>query len=113
MILLDGDYDVFGDGSVRLFWVGGHTPGSQVALVRLPKTGYFLLSCDSVHTLDNWQHRRIPRLGAANDVNDWAQSVPIAYQRISNLLDLYKAELWIHHEIKQYQKMKYAPAYYE
>jgi N-acyl homoserine lactone hydrolase len=46
--LLDGDYDVFGDGSVLLFFVGGHTPGSQVCLVHLKDTGYVLLSGDVV-----------------------------------------------------------------
>ena len=33
--LLDGDYDVFGDGSVILFYVGGHTLG-QSGLPRPP-----------------------------------------------------------------------------
>ena len=34
-----GDLDVFGDGSVVLKRWPGHTPGSQMAIVRLPKTG--------------------------------------------------------------------------
>ena len=36
---LTGDLDVFGDGSVVLKSWPGHTPGSQMAIVRLPKTG--------------------------------------------------------------------------
>ena len=48
--LLDGDYDVFGDGSVILFFVGGHTPGSQVCLVHLKNTGFVLLSGDALFT---------------------------------------------------------------
>ena len=35
---LDGDYDIFGDGSVMIISTPGHTPGHQSLLVRLPKT---------------------------------------------------------------------------
>ena len=40
---LEGDHDVFGDGSVMLIATPGHTPGHQSLLVRLPKTGALLL----------------------------------------------------------------------
>src|SRR6476469_1367712 len=36
---LNGDYDVFGDGSVMILASPGHTPGHQSLLVRLPKRG--------------------------------------------------------------------------
>ncbi len=36
---LEGDKDVFGDGSVMLISTPGHTPGHQSLLVKLPKTG--------------------------------------------------------------------------
>lgn len=111
--LLDGDYDVFGDGSVVLFYVGGHTQGSQVALVRLPKGGHVLLTGDAVHLQSNWDDRRIPRLGAANDENEWAERVWLAFNRIEHLVGFYKAQLWIHHDVDQYKKKKYAPEYYE
>jgi glyoxylase-like metal-dependent hydrolase (beta-lactamase superfamily II) len=48
-MILDGDYDVFGDGSVTLMAAPGHTPGHQVLVVRLPKTGPVILSGDMVH----------------------------------------------------------------
>jgi glyoxylase-like metal-dependent hydrolase (beta-lactamase superfamily II) len=41
---LEGDYDVFGDGSVTLISTPGHTPGHQSLLVKLPKTGALVLS---------------------------------------------------------------------
>ena len=34
--LLDGDRDVFGDGSVTVMATPGHPPGHQALLVRLP-----------------------------------------------------------------------------
>jgi len=51
---LEGDHDVFGDGSVTIISTPGHTPGHQSLLVKLPKTGAVLLSGDAVHFKDNW-----------------------------------------------------------
>ena len=46
---LEGDHDVFGDGSVTILSTPGHTPGHQSLLVKLPKTGAIVLSGDAVH----------------------------------------------------------------
>jgi N-acyl homoserine lactone hydrolase len=48
-IVIDGDYDVFGDGTVTLISTPGHTPGHECLLVKLPKTGSVLLSGDLYH----------------------------------------------------------------
>jgi N-acyl homoserine lactone hydrolase len=111
--LLDGDYDVFGDGSVLLFFVGGHTLGSQVCLVRLKNTGYVLLSGDAVHFRSNLDTRRIPRIEGANEENRWLWSVPLAFERVAALMSYYKAQLWVHHDIEDYKGKKFAPQYYE
>jgi N-acyl homoserine lactone hydrolase len=111
--LLDGDYDVFGDGSVVLYYIGGHTQGTQVAMVRLPKTGYVMLSGDAVHLQANWDTRRIPRLGGANDENQWAERVLLGYQRMADLLSFYKGQLWIHHDMNHYKNKKFAPEFYD
>lgn len=50
---LEGDFDVFGDGTVVVKRATGHTPGHQALFVRLPKTGDVLLSGDLVHFADN------------------------------------------------------------
>lgn len=60
--LIDGDADVFGDGSVRLLLMPGHTPGHQVLQVRLPHAGVVLLSGDLYHTRENRRFRRVPRV---------------------------------------------------
>src|SRR5207244_8758170 len=57
---LEGDKDVFGDGSVTLLSTPGHTPGHQSLLVKLPKTGALVLSGDAVHFQANWDNRRVP-----------------------------------------------------
>lgn len=111
--LLDGDYDVFGDGSVILFFVGGHTLGSQVCLVHLKNTGFVLLSGDAVHLRSNLDTLRIPRIETANDENRWLWSVPLAFLRVETLVNYYHAQLWIHHDIEDYKDRKFAPQYYD
>jgi len=59
---LEGDYDVFGDGSVTILSTPGHTPGHQSLLVKLPKTGAIVLSGDAVHFKSNWDNRRVPSI---------------------------------------------------
>ena len=111
--LLGGDYDVFGDGSVILFFTAGHTLGHQVCLVRLKNTGYVLLSGDAVHFRSNFDTRRIPRIEGANDENQWLWSVPLAFERVAALISYYKAQLWVHHDIEDYKGRKFAPQYYD
>jgi N-acyl homoserine lactone hydrolase len=111
--LLDGDYDVFGDGSVTLFFTGGHTLGHQVCLVRLRNTGYVLLSGDSVHLRSNLDTRRIPRVQGANDENGWLWAVPAAFDRDAALMSYYHAQIWVHHDMDDYKGRKFAPLYYE
>jgi glyoxylase-like metal-dependent hydrolase (beta-lactamase superfamily II) len=60
IIKLNGDYDVFGDGSVTILATPGRTPGHQSLLVHLPKTGAIVLSGDVVHFEDNFIDRRVP-----------------------------------------------------
>jgi glyoxylase-like metal-dependent hydrolase (beta-lactamase superfamily II) len=57
---IDGDRDIFGDGSVVILSMPGHTPGSQALLVRLPKSGPVLLSGDVVHLEAQWQLGAVP-----------------------------------------------------
>jgi len=70
---LNGDYDVFGDGSVVIKATPGHTPGHQSLLVRLPKRGLVLLTGDLVHLAYSWENNVVPaststrpRAGAAS-----------------------------------------------
>ena len=58
--LLEGDRDVFGDGSLTILSTPGHTPGHQSLLVKLPKTGEIILTGDAVHFKSNWDNRGVP-----------------------------------------------------
>src|SRR3989475_1923453 len=104
---LAGDRDVFGDGSVVVLSTPGHTPGHQSLLVVLPKTGALVLSGDAVHFRDNWEHRRVPSMNTSPD------QTLTSLQRIADVLEPRKAQLWINHDKPQSAALRYAPAYYE
>jgi N-acyl homoserine lactone hydrolase len=56
----DGDYDVFGDGSVTMVQTPGHTPGHMVLLVKTKGSGNFLLAGDMWHLAQAREKRTIP-----------------------------------------------------
>ena len=60
--MLDGDTDLFGDGSVTLVSTPGHTPGSQSLLVHLKNSGFIILSGDVVHLEENFEKDTVPSL---------------------------------------------------
>ena len=57
---INGDYDVFGDGSVVMKFMPGHTPGHQVLYLDLVEHGSLLLSGDMYHFYENREFRRVP-----------------------------------------------------
>jgi N-acyl homoserine lactone hydrolase len=107
VIKVDGDRDLFGDGSVVLISTPGHSPGHQCLLLKLPKTGAVLLSGDAVHTRANWDSHRVPERNF-----NVAQSLA-SLDRMAAVLKESKAQLWIGHEVKEVATHKYAPGYYE
>ena len=107
VLKLNGDHDVFGDGSVVILATPGHTPGHQSLLVRLPKRGAVVLSGDMVHFQENWTNRRVP---ARNF--DREESVR-TMERIAALLSDKNAQLWINHDKAQSDAIPHAPDYVE
>jgi len=104
---VEGDLDLFGDGSVTLLSTPGHTPGHQSLLVRLPRTGSIVLSGDMTHFRDNWEQRRVP------SVNNNAEQTQASMQRVAQMLADKHAELWINHDDPQSLSQKHSPAFYD
>lgn len=55
-----GDKDVFGDGTVRMIDLPGHTPGHHALLVTLPGKGPVLLTGDVTHFQENYESDGVP-----------------------------------------------------
>ena len=105
--LIDGDADVFGDGSVTLVSTPGHTPGSQSLLVHLKNSGFIILSGDVVHSQENFEKNRVPSLNTNK-----AESIA-SMEKIRQMIAMYKARLFINHDKKQTDKLKLLPAFYD
>ena len=105
--LLEGDTDVFGDGSVTLISTPGHTPGSQSLLAHLKNSGFIILSGDVVHLEENFEKNTVPSLNT-----DKAASIA-SMDKIRRMIATYKAKLFINHDKAQADTLKLLPAFYD
>jgi N-acyl homoserine lactone hydrolase len=105
--LIDGDTDVYGDGSVTLVSTPGHTPGHQSLLVHLKNSGFIVLSGDVVHSEENFEKNIVPSLNT-----DKAQSIA-SMEKIRQMIATYNAKLFINHDKKQTDTLKLLPAFYD
>ena len=108
-IILDGDYDVFGDGSVVIISTPGHTPGHQSLLVNLNKTGPVLLSGDLYHYP---AERELKDFTPFANLGDPAQEAA-SKAKVEALLKEKHAKLWIQHDLIADAKLRKSPAFYE
>lgn len=104
---LEGDHDVFGDGSVVIKRMVGHTPGHQSLFLKLKKTGNVVLSGDLAHFTKNWENRRVPGFNFNKE-----QSLK-SMEDMAAFLKANKAVLWIQHDLEQNQALRHAPKYYD
>jgi glyoxylase-like metal-dependent hydrolase (beta-lactamase superfamily II) len=106
--LLDNEnFDVFGDGAVQVLATPGHTPGHQVVLVRLPKTGPVLLAGDLYHYPEERTTGRIPTF----EFN--AEQSKASRAQVEALVKQMGAQLWIEHDIATHAALAKPPAYVE
>jgi glyoxylase-like metal-dependent hydrolase (beta-lactamase superfamily II) len=107
VIIKADDYDVFGDGSVVIKSAPGHTPGHQVLLVKLAKTGPVLLSGDLYHYPEERTLDRVPTF----------DTDPTQTRRTRAAIDAFlkksRARLWIQHDFTANAALKKAPAFYD
>ena len=95
---LDGDYDLFGDGSVIIISTPGHTLGHQSVKVRMAETGTAILTQDAVWVKENLEGHPA---GLNYSILDYTNSV----NRIKMIRDIENAQIWMGHSMEQYEAM--------
>ena len=98
---------MFGDGAVTIKAAPGHTPGHQVLVVRLPKTGPVMLSGDMVHLVYSWNQRVVPSFNF--DVAQSGRTIDAMkeYARLTG------TQLRVNHDGEQHASIPKAPAFVE
>ena len=107
VLLQQDEHDVFGDGSVVVKASPGHTPGHQVLLVRLAKTGPVLLSGDLYHYPEERTLGRMP------PAEEQAGQTPASRRAIEAFLKSTAARLWIQHDLTAHRRLRLSPAFYD
>jgi glyoxylase-like metal-dependent hydrolase (beta-lactamase superfamily II) len=94
---LEGDYDLFGDGSVLILSTPGHTLGHQSMKVKLASGQTLILAADAIWMKENLEG--YPDL-VNYSVKDYTNSV----NRLKFMRDLEGAEIFMAHDQDQYKE---------
>jgi N-acyl homoserine lactone hydrolase len=105
-MLLSGDHDVFGDGTVVVLATPGHTEGHCSLLVRLKNTGPVVLSGDLYHYAEERDLKRMP------DEEKTTGTVE-SRQKVEELLRRTGAQLWIGHSMEFFRTVRKSPSWYD
>jgi glyoxylase-like metal-dependent hydrolase (beta-lactamase superfamily II) len=105
-VVLSGDHDVFGDGTVVVIATPGHTEGHCSLLVRLRNTGPVLLSGDLYHYPEERTRKRMPD-------EEKTSGTVASRQKVEELLRRTGAQLWIGHSMEFFRTVRKSPAWYD
>jgi N-acyl homoserine lactone hydrolase len=109
MLQLEGDRDLFGDGTIVVKrWVA-HTPGSQMMTVRLKNTGLVILTGDNVYFRENVEKSLPPNIVLAYNPSGFLT----AYEWIRQTMATEKADFFTAHDPDAFKAMKKAPEFYD
>ena len=109
-VILDKDeYDVFGDGTVVIKAAVGHTPGHQVLILKLAKTGPVMLAGDLYH----FPEQRGRFLGKVPTFEFNREQSLASRAAIEAYVKKTGAQLWIEHDSVANSKLRKSPQYYE
>jgi glyoxylase-like metal-dependent hydrolase (beta-lactamase superfamily II) len=99
-----GDKDVFGDGTVVMLNMPGHTPGHHSLLVRLKEMGNVLITGDLSHFRENYDGNGVPTFNT-----DRAASVA-SIDRFKKIATNLKTTVIIQHDERDVGKLPAFPA---
>lgn len=103
--LKDG-YDLFGDGTIKIIFTPGHSPGHCSFLLNLPESGKILLTVDAAYTTEHWDDEALPGFlaSAVDSVRSVAKMRFIAEQTDALVVTGHDPDAW--------PSFKKAPEYY-
>lgn len=103
---LEGDYDLYGDGTIKIMKSPGHTQGHQSIFIDLPKSGPFVLTGDSCYLLENMNEEVVPGIV-------WSPEEAIkSIRKLRYLRDRKGAFIITGHDPQLWAQLKHAPEYY-
>ena len=102
---ISGDYDVFGDGLVKILATPGHTPGHQSLKITLEHSGVVILSGDLYHMRENFEHHRVPVFNSSR-----AETLA-SEDRIDKILQNTHGRLVIQHDSRDFESLPKFPNY--
>jgi N-acyl homoserine lactone hydrolase len=101
-LLVDGEHDVFGDGSVVCCPTPGHTPGHQSLRVRLA-AGEVVLAADACYFCRTLRERRLPKFA------DDHEAMHASLDRLAHL-EQRGARIFFGHDVEFWRGVPQAPA---
>jgi N-acyl homoserine lactone hydrolase len=100
---VDGEHDVFGDGTVMLIPTFGHTPGHQSLRVRPDKRTDLVVTGDACYTRESMDRNLLPTI--LWDAEEMAQSLA----RLRDLRDRQGVTIIYGHDPYQWEELPRAP----
>jgi len=107
VLITKDEYDVFGDGKVIIKSAPGHTPGHQVLILHLKKTGNVMLAGDLYHYPEERGSGRVPTFEYNKEQSLASRAMIEDYCKKTN------TQLWIEHDFIGNSKLRKSPKYYD
>ena len=109
-LLLEGNddgYDLYGDGTLRMWQTPGHAPGHQSFEIALANTGSVLLTVDAAYTMDHWNEKALP--GFLASAVDSVRSV----RKLHRIAERSGSTVVTGHDPEAWPAFKQAPEHYD
>ncbi len=103
---VEGETDLFNDGTVRLIETPGHSAGHMSLLLDLASTGRVLITADAADNRDMWEGRARPR--ALHSREEAARSI----ERLRALATDTDALVVLGHDLQDFSQHRHAPDHY-
>lgn len=104
---VEGELDLFGDGTIRLLPTPGHSAGHMSLLLELEETGPVLLTADAADNLLQWEGRQPPRALYSRD------HAKRSLERLRGLAREAEPLIVFGHDPNNWSRLRHAPERYD